>query len=221
MLEDMKRSTGRADAILVHSGFEPGQLERLEKTLPEPEPEIRIAYAGSIIAPETFAFFVRAVEALRPSLPRPVVFELFSRSFCHQPWFNPEWMRDNGLLEEVRFNLALQRCSWGFSPMHLTDCDPSYNRYSFPNKFGTYLAAGLPLIVLAHRESSAARMIQAYPVGIHSDVTDLDTLVTQLRTAFLEENPRRRYREEILACARTEFDAARMRRRLWDCLGVR
>ncbi len=130
-------------------------------------------------------------------------------------------MQDHGHLGEAEFHAALQRCTWGFLPMGLTDSDPRYNRFSFPNKFGTYLTAGLPLLVLAHRESSAAKMIRAYNVGLHTDTTDLDQLILFLRRAFAEPSPKQRFRGEILRCARTEFDSARMRKQLWDCFGVR
>jgi hypothetical protein len=220
MRSDIAARTGRSDVIIVHSGFEPWQIKRLAEAEPAPTASIRIAYTGSIIAPATFELFVRALRALRSQLPRPVSLELFSRSFRGEPWFDRAWMTDHGLLDEPSFLRELDGCSWGFAPMNLADDDPAYNRYSFPNKFGTSLAAGLPLIVLAHRQSSAARMIQVHPVGVCSDATELDGLVGFLGRALAEENPRKLYRDRILHCARTEFDAEEMRRRLWSCLGV-
>ncbi len=220
MKADLEARIGRSDLCLVHSGFEPQQLERLAAERPEAPSQIRIAYAGSIIAPDTFALFLRALEAVRASLGRPLRLDFFSKSFRGEPWFNPEWMTDHGFLEEERFEETLRECSWGFAPMNLDDADAAYNRYSFPNKFGTYLAAGLPLVVLAHRESSAARMFRDYPAGVCSDTLDLETLSAFLRQALREPNPKGRHRAEILRCARTEFDAAEIRRRLWRCLGL-
>jgi len=221
MREDLGARLGRRDAVLVHSGFEPAQLEELARMEMEPPSEIRVAYAGSIIAPDAFRLFVQAMERVRRTLPRPLTLELFSQSFRNEPWFDGAWMREYGLLDEECFFRELRRCSWGLSAMHLTDEDPSYNRYSFPNKFGTYLSAGLPLIVLAHRESSAARMIRSYPAGVHTDLTDPQALADFLRPVLHEENPRRRFHTEILRCARTEFDGERMRHQVWHCLGVR
>jgi hypothetical protein len=219
MQRDLAARLGRQDIRVVHSGFEPWQLKRLEEAQPAPSSAIRIAYSGSIIAPETFEFFVRALGVLRHQMSRPIRLELFSRSFRGEPWFDPEWMVDHGLLEEEAFVDQMQGCSWGFVPMHLADQDDAYNRHSFPNKFGTSLAAGLPLIVLAHRESTAAQMFREYPVGFFSDTTDLETLVKLLGQALAIENPRQLYRDRILECARKEFDAAEMRRRLWSCWG--
>jgi hypothetical protein len=220
MRDDLAARTGRSDALVFHSGFEPSQLDRLAGCAPEPASEIRIAYAGTIIVPEVFHLFIRALDQVRRDLPRPVTLHLFSQRFGCQPWFDGTWMRDHGFLEEERFFEELQRCTWGFLPMALTDDDPAYSRYSFPNKYGTYLSAGLPLIILAHSESSAAKMFRQYPTGVWSDATHQDALVSFLRTVLAEPVPPARFRAEILRCAQTEFDADRMRRRLWACLGA-
>jgi hypothetical protein len=222
MKDDLTSRTGRDDAIIVHSGFEPPQLDRLLCWDPPEETEIRIAYAGSILVPEVFRFFVEALDRVRKNLPRPVSLHLFSRSFRAESWFNAEWMHDHGLLAEEEFFSRLQRCTWGFTLMNLRDDDdPAYRRFSFPNKFGTYLSAGLPLIVLAHRDSSAARMFEQYPAGIQSDATDPELLAEFLRQGLAEPHPRKRYREMIQRCAQEEFDATRMRREFWKSLGVR
>ena len=222
MLADLAARTGRADALVLHSGLEACHVESLASPGTDSNQEIRIAYAGTIIVPNVFRFFIRALETIRADLPLRVVIDIFGGGAClREPWFNREWMQDHGHLDEAEFHAALQRCTWGFLPMGLTDGDPRYNRFSFPNKFGTYLTAGLPLLVLAHRESSAAKMIRAYNVGLHTDTTDLDQLILFLRRAFAEPRPKQRFRGEILRCARTEFDSARMRKQLWDCFGVR
>jgi hypothetical protein len=221
MWEDLAARTGRKDAIILHSGLEPEQFEALTRNVDMPAPEIRIAYTGTIIVPDTFEVFVRALESIRNKLPRPLRLDFFGGAIHDgAPWFNREWMRDHGRLDEAGLFHALGQCTWGFAPMDLTDNNPRYNRFSFPNKFGTCLAAGLPLIVLAHRESSAAKIAQAYPLGIYSDLREPALLADLLLTALTEPNPRLRFRSGILRCARAEFDAARIRRRLWDCFGV-
>jgi len=101
--------------------------------------------------------------------------------------------------------------------MKLSDDDPRYNRFSFPTKFVSYLAAGLPIIALAHRESSIAKMARAYRVGICSEATTKEELSAILGEALAIESPRRGYIDELSRCAQTEFDAVKMRRILYEC----
>lgn len=221
MQAELAARTGRKDLLVFHSGIERAQLERLEQEkLPAPT-EVRIAYAGSIIVPEVFALFLRALDRVRRRATRPVTLHLFSQRFAGAPWFDGSWMRDHGFLDEASLDEHLRQCAWGLVPMALTDDNPRYNRFSFPNKFGTYLAAGLPLLVLAHRESSAARMFREYPAGTWCDRAEPEAVAAWLEAALAEPNPCQRYRAEMLRCARTEFDAEAMRRRLWACLGVK
>jgi glycosyltransferase involved in cell wall biosynthesis len=222
MLEDMAQRTSRSDAIVLHSGFEPWHLTSLSTSDVTSGPEIEIAYAGTIIVPEVFQFFVGALERVRAALPRPIRLTFFGgRTHNHQPWFNPEWMREEDHLEDTEFEKRIRQCTWGLTVMDLTDDDPRYNRFSFPNKFGTYLSAGLPLIVLGHRASTAAKMIRAHEVGFFSDTTDLNELSTFLQRVLTEPAPKQRFRDNILRCAAEEFDISRIRRALWDCFGVR
>jgi glycosyltransferase involved in cell wall biosynthesis len=221
MWEDLAHRTGRRDAIIVHSGLEPEQIRAIMLDAVPPAPEIRIAYAGTIIVRDTFELFVRAAEAIRKKLARPLQLEFFGGGTQQgERWFNGEWMREHNRLDEAGFFQALRQCTWGLTLMDVTDNNPRYNRFSFPNKFGTCLAAGLPLLVLAHRESSVAKVAQAYQLGFFSDLQDPAALSERLLVALAESNPRQRFRSEILRCAREEFDATKIRRRLWDCFGV-
>ena len=222
MLEDMAKRTARSDAIVVHSGFEPWQLQSLSTSDVEPGPEIEIAYAGTIIVPETFRLFVAALERIRGTLQRPVRLTFFGgRTYNRQPWFNPEWMREEDLLDDIEFEKRIRRCAWGLVVMDMTDDDPRYNRFSFPNKFGTCLSAGLPLIVLGHRESTAARMMRSHEVGFFTDATDPEELGAFLQRVLALPSPRQTFRDSILRCAAEEFDITRIRRALWECLRVR
>lgn len=220
MQQDLARRLGRVGIPVIHSGIEPWQLDRLMAAEPEDSSIIRIAYSGSIIAPGAFELLIKSLGILRRDRGRCVSLELFSRRFRDEPWFDPAWMVDHGLLEQDAFLRALDRCTWGFVPMHLDHRDDAYNCFSFPNKFGTTLAAGLPLIVLAHRESTAARMFAQYPVGVYSDTTDPGRLADELDQAFSIRNPRHAFRAQILEALRREFDAAEMRRRLRACWGI-
>jgi hypothetical protein len=65
----------------------------------------------------------------------------------------------------------------------ITDFDPRYNRYSFPNKFGTYLTAGMPVIVAGHAANSAAEILRRFPVGLFTDTANVDQMADFLRRA--------------------------------------
>lgn len=127
-------------------------------------------------------------------------------------------MTSHGNLPRPELSAQLRLCTWGFSPMALTDDDPRYNRFSLPTKLVSYLAAGLPVITLGHSESTVVKMATAYPVGFCSTTNDVDTLAAQLLTALAESAPGAKYRAGIRQCALAEFDAARLRNALHENL---
>lgn len=219
MQSDMRRRTG-CDGAIVHAGIEPEDLAYLERKESVPVAEIRIAYAGTIIVEKEFALFVQALEAIRPQLPRPVFLDFFgSHRYAGRPWFNASWMREHGNLPERELLDRLRQCTWGFSPMSLTDEDPRYNRYSFPTKLISYLAAGLPVIGLGHPESTIIRAVEQNGIGLSLTTSDPSALSGQLRAGLLEadDNPWRRYQSQLLRYSRSEFDADQMRLVLWRC----
>jgi hypothetical protein len=137
--------------------------------------------------------------------------------YAGEAWFDAAWMQEHGNLAEPELLTALRGCTWGLAPMALTDDDPRYNRFSFPTKFITYLAAGLPVLTLGHAESSVMQMAARYAVGWASNSRDVDALARQLRETLAAPTPWLQYGAEILRCAETEFRAARMRTVLQDC----
>ena len=102
--------------------------------------------------------------------------------------------------------------------MALDDTDPRYNRFSFPTKFITYLAAGLPPITIGHPESSVMKMAAAYDVGI--TISTAAPALDELAEALFAPNAKAKHLPEILRCAREQFDAAKMRGRLWEAFGL-
>ena len=220
MAEDLERRTGRAADAVIRYGVEPEELreiERLEAT--KPGNEVRIAYAGSILVAREFALFVAALRRIKMPEGRSLRLHLFGGNpFVNQPWFDPSWMVARGNLAERDLHNELRQCHWGFSPMALTDQDPRYNRFSFPTKFIAYVAAGLPVITLGHPESSVIKLAGHYDVGLCTSSGDPEILAGQLATALSVPHPRERYRDEIVRCARLEFDAERTRQKLYACL---
>ena len=218
MIEDLQKRTGAEAAQMLHAGLEEQDFWFLESKDASHPIEIRIAHAGTILKQEEFALFVKALAQARPVLPLPISLHLFgAHSYATSRWFDPSWMHEHGNLPEEKLLDALRQCTWGFAPMELTDHDPRYNRFSFPTKFIAYLTAGLPVITLAHQDSSMARMAATYKVGLLSHSTDASNLSEQLSGALAIPMPRGKYRAEIIRCARTEFDANRMRHELRGC----
>jgi len=218
MIAHQRERTGRDAVQMLHAGLEPTDFAFLERRMERRGGAIRIAYAGTILVEEVFALFVAAVERVKASLPLPVELHLCgAHSYATRPWFNREWMIEHGNLREPELLAMLRECDWGFAPMALTDNDPRYNRYSFPTKFITYLSAGLPVITLGERNSSVMQMASSYDVGLCTDASGVEALAAQLREALSTACPWERYGPEIIRCARQEFDAQRMRRKLYAC----
>jgi hypothetical protein len=220
MLEDLRSRTGVFGAI-NRAGLEPADLESLSSPMPLPDSNVRIAYAGTILVEPEFEFFATCLERVRSRLGRPLSLEFWgAHSYRDRRWFRSEWMREHGNLPEPALTQALRECTWGFSPMSLQNDDPRYNCFSLPTKFSSYMASGLPVITLAHPQSSVAQMAAAYRVGLLQTRRDEAEFCARLEAALKEPDPRRTFRPEILRCARTEFDASRMRQVLWRSLGV-
>lgn len=216
MVEDLRARTGR-EGVITRAGLEQEDFDYLSVEPKTQNDSIRIAYAGTIVATEEFALVARALGQIRRQLPRPVTVELFgSHTYRLQDWFDASWMTEHGSLPALELSQALKKCDWGLSPMHLTDDDPRYNRFSLPTKFATCLAAGLPVIVLGHPESSVVKMALQYQVGLCVTDGNLEKLSAQLLAALSVPNPKAKYRPEIRRCVLTEFDARRMRAVLYE-----
>ena len=221
MIADLLGRTGQPAAQMLHAGLERADFEFLEGKSPRESPAIRIAYAGTILVEEVFELFVAAVESIRSALARPVELHLFAaHTYARRQWFDQRWMVEHGNLPEPELLVRLREYDWGFAPMALHDEDPRYNRFSFPTKFISYLAAGLPVITMGHALSSVMKMAMRYDVGLCSRSGDTGALAAELKGALSAPSRWERHREAILRCARTEFDAARIRQTLYRCFST-
>jgi hypothetical protein len=221
MIADLQARTGRSAAQMLHAGLEAADFEFLASKSPGASPAIRIAYAGTILVEDVFKLFVSAMERIRGGLAKSVELHLFgAHPYAKRSWFDPGWMVEHGNLPEPELLARLRKCDWGFAPMGLTDEEPRYNRFSFPTKFISYLAAGLAVMTLGHAESSVMKMATQYDVGLCTNERDATALAARLESVLRAPSPWQRYREAILHCARTEFDAARMRRVLYGCFST-
>jgi len=222
MREDIAQRTGRRDAMIVHSGFESSDLEALGAAENRDSDAIRIAYAGSIMAPRAMERVIDAFQTARRRISVPAQLDFFGGGFFRAyKWFDPTCMREHPHLAEEEFHSELRRCTWGLVVMDLSDDTQRYNRFSFPNKFGTFVAAGLPVIVVGHKESSVARLVTEYPVGVCTSSNTLPELTNFLEAALRNVNPRSHFRDQLFRCAAAEFNMPAMRQRLWSALGVK
>jgi glycosyltransferase involved in cell wall biosynthesis len=211
MTDDLQARTGAVGTV-TRAGLETEDFDYLSGKPETRKDSIRIAYAGSIIAPDAFPVFVKALAQIRHQLPLPLTLDFFGdHSHRSRDWFAPEWMKEHGNLALPELSQALKECTWGFSPMELTDDNAQYNRFSLPTKFGSYLAAGVPIISLGHPESTVVKMASQFHVGLCATSTDVQELSAQLLAALSEPDPKSKYRAEIQRCALAEFDARRMR----------
>lgn len=231
MLEDLEQRTGAKGRQMLHQGLEPEDfafLENFEPQVPSSKP-IRIAYAGTILVEKEFALFAGLLEKMRNEQRSTdnqqhsrmdIRLELWgAHSYAGRSWFREEWMTEHGNLPERALLEELRKCDWGFIPMALEDRDPRYNRFSFPTKFITYLAAGLPIIAMGHPESSVVKMADVYNVGMKVKSSE-NIKVSKLAKALQDPEEKAKYHPEILQCANDHFEAGKMRKVLWNCLGV-
>lgn len=220
MLADLEAKTGAKGAQMLHQGLEEADFSFLEQIAigNRHSAIVKIAYAGTILVSKEFASFVEQVKQIS-SLKSEIhdcQFEIHfwgAHSYRQEPWFSGDWMFEHGNLPERELLKALRECDWGFIPMSLNDDDPRYNRFSFPTKFITYLAAGLPVIAMGHLESSVMKMAQNYEVGL--SISDSGILPFTFASALADPDAKAKYRPEILRCAREQFDVKKMRQRLW------
>jgi hypothetical protein len=240
MLDELRRTSGAHGIQVLHQGLEPedfGYLTSLQASssalhsvIRQQSSAIKIAYAGTILCEPEFALFVSRLEQFRHQSSAishqssvishsPIELHLFgAHSYSSRPWFNPDWMVEHGNLAGRELVHVLRNCDWGFIPMALDDHDPRYNRFSFPTKFITYLAAGLPPITMGHPESSVMKMATAYNVGV--TIPNAAPSLDEFAEALFAPNAKAKHLPEILRCAREQFDAAKMRERLWEAFGL-
>jgi hypothetical protein len=223
MLGELQTQAGRKDGIIVHSGFEAGHLHALETAPAEPPGDgvIRLAYVGTIISESGFLNLLAALKNVRVAFPEKIRLEFFGgRNYRSRPWFEPDWMSEHGLYTDEGLVKALRQCDWGLVVMDPEGEDLRYSRFSFPNKVGTYLSAGVPVLGFGHAQSSLARIMQEQELGRFTSATARGELEKFLAEMLRLPSPRNLFRARILQCARTEFNAAEMRTRLWQLWGM-
>jgi glycosyltransferase involved in cell wall biosynthesis len=199
-------------------------LEALEKNPRDQNQDdvVRIAYVGTIISATGFLKMLGALKKVRATLPQKIVLEFFGgRNYRSCNWFEPDWMTEHGMFTDNELVAALRRCDWGIVVMDPESEDLRYSRFSFPNKVGTYLSAGVPVLGFGHPHSSLAEIMRQNRLGVFSCATSQVELEKFLAENLRLPSPRESFRADILKCARTEFSADQMRAQLWRLWGAR
>jgi len=211
MGDDILRRTGRASTQMLHEGLESGDFERLSQASASSHSEqFTLAFAGTVVAEKAFAETMSELGKVRQSLAKPLHIEFYSpHTYAQRPWFDPVWMSERGYKDRRALVAAMQQCQAGLIVMDIADTNRNYNRFSFPTKFITYIAAGIEPMVVAHESSAVAALAKESGIGLHfGDPRALAASMARLTGA--ETNPDR---AQMIEFARRHFDAAQKRRR--------
>jgi glycosyltransferase involved in cell wall biosynthesis len=114
----------------------------------------------------------------------------------------------------------------------LSDCDVCYVPYwfdeacrpgvelSFPNKVSLYLAAGRPILFHGPRQSTPARFLARWPVGVACHSLDAAVIVEALRTTATDAEFHAGAADAIPRVLREELGMHVFRRRFAEFLGI-
>ncbi|CAN5658377.1 hypothetical protein BH09VER1_BH09VER1_00210 [soil metagenome] len=220
--DEMQRLTGRPADAVIRCGAEPEEIEYVvKKEFLPPQGKIRIGYPGTIIAEQTFAKILAALKLLESRLPLPVEIHLFgNHSYRNRPWYDERVIVEHGYLPEDEMIRRYRSCDWGLVIMELDGSNPRYNQFTFPCKFTRALADGLPIISVAHPETTLIRMARKYQIGAVLTSPNEEALAEELLPWLSGATKLPGQRDEMLRCIKTEFDAEANRRILYALLNA-
>ena len=211
MGEDIERRTQCTSTQMLHEGLESSDFERLSRPAAQGSGSLfTLAFAGTVVAEDALTESIRSLEKIRHSLPKTLHINFYSsHSYAQRPWFNPEWMTECGYMGRDDLIAALQHCQAGLVVMDSNESNPSYNKFSFPTKFITYLAAGIEPVVVGHESSAVAALVKDSGVGLHfTDAASLGKAMPSLTRREQGGN-----RRKVAEFARAHFDAAQKRQK--------
>ncbi|TAN38946.1 MAG: hypothetical protein EPN23_01510 [Verrucomicrobia bacterium] len=215
MADELQHVTGCAAELIAPCGVEPDELSYVRTRRYEPaQGEISLVYTGTVTAPATMLRLVQALEQVRVLVGRPIVLRFYGGlPVQHHNWFRAAWMRFEGTPSDAQLRDVLRSACFGLCLMNDDLSNPRYDRYSIPCKFTTYLAAGLPMIVVGHPATTLAGIMRKYPTGLwlgHSH--NMTTWVEQLVQWFNGSIPYAAIQAAMVRAAKNEFDAERNRK---------
>jgi hypothetical protein len=119
-------------------------------------------------------------------------------------------MSEHGYKDRASLIDSLQCCHAGLVVMDSEEANRNYNRFSFPTKFITYIAAGIEPLVVGHPSSAVSTLATQSGIGIQ--ISDARLLDKALSNLLREKVSREQKRRQIITFARSHFDAAQKRR---------
>lgn len=219
MLDDLKQRTGMQGSQMLHEGLEREDFDRILKPLCErSSAPLRLAFAGTILAEEAFSNLVAALRLVAGKQKNITLDFWGAHSYRHKHWFDPTWMSEHSNCNRDQLVESLSTCDWGCLAMPLDPLSSRYARFSFPTKFITYLAAGIPTVLLARTDSSVGKMLHRFGVGLLLSESSPEEMADTLRTTLWKFEYRQRLRSRMVRCAEEHFHADKKRAILWGDL---
>lgn len=217
MLNNLNSLTQRRGVQMLHEGLESSDFIRIQNKYRSNAPKLKLAFIGTILAGDEFSLLIDALK-LAGADKNSVSLDIWStHSYKKESWFDSTWMFERG--NEVRTSLLekLSGCDWGCLTMPFQHDQSRYGKYSFPTKFITYLAAGIPTLILGPNDSAVNKMAEEYDLGLRFCSKNISEISNNLLQKLYDYKNRAEYLNSMLACAQKYFFAEKMRKKLWDC----
>jgi hypothetical protein len=218
MLNFLRQKLGNNGGHVFHDSLESDEFKFLKNNhFDSLNCILRIAFVGTILAENEFELFVKSLKMASENKAN-ITLEFWSaHSYKDYKWFDARWMIEHGHTPRSLLTNSLAKCDWGIITMPLEAESLRYSKYSFPTKFISYLAAGLPPIILARKDSAVNQMAEKYNLGLRLHSSNLETNSKILKQNLWSPSAKAIQRKAMLRCANECFDAQKIRGTLWNC----
>jgi hypothetical protein len=222
MLDFLNKKKGGNEGYVFHDSLDINDFKFLQNNFFSPLNSIlRIAFVGTIFAHKEFEIFIQCLKSACENNTN-ITLEFWSaHSYKNCKWFDAGWMIEHSHAPRDILRENLAKCDWGVITMPFDDESLPYSKYSFPTRFISYLAAGLPTIFFTRADSAVSRLAEKYNLGLKLHSLDVEANSKILKQELWNRNTKRNQREAILSCAKECFDAQTIRSQLWGCFADR
>jgi hypothetical protein len=219
MLEYLEQKTKKRGVQMLHEGLEVNDFNRIKKKKDQPSKDkIKLAFVGTILASHEFAILIKALKMAGASKTNMSLEIWSAHSYKKAPWFDSDWMIEHKNQARSVVVEKLAACDWGCLTMPFNAEQDHYTMYSFPTKFITYLAAGIPTIILGPKQSAVTKMADQYNLGLRFYSLDEKEIARDLFVKMDKHKKEQDYSNKVLMCSQKYFSAYQMRKTLWNCL---
>lgn len=167
----LRRDPDLAPRIVVLNNFDLPEYAAEPAESPVPEAEaVTVAFAGNIGRFQRLDTMVAAVLSDDPRMARLRLVLMgegaAKEALARQVAAAPAERRDRVVLlphgSTAQARALMRAADWG-----LVSLAPEVIRYAYPSKTATYLSEGLPVLAAVEADSSLARDVEAWGVGVH------------------------------------------------------